>query len=84
VDEHDPLGGALITNYGLRLHGRFFFSEIRMKTARKESQSLLNMFKPGLAKSVPFFFQLFIAPESAQLADVIAATFCNVLLAGSL
>jgi hypothetical protein len=68
VDEHDPLGGAPITNYGLGLHGRMFFLELRIKTARKESQSLLNMFKSGLAKNLSLLFQLFTAPESAQIA----------------
>ncbi len=59
VDEDDPLGGALITNYGLSLHGRLSFLEIRINTARKESQSLLNMFKSGLAKFVPFLSTLY-------------------------
>jgi hypothetical protein len=60
VDEHDPLGGALITNYGLRLHGRLFFLGTTNKNSKEREPKFAQHVQVwACEKSVPFVSTLY-------------------------
>jgi hypothetical protein len=60
----------------------FYFSKNTNKNSKERKPNFAQHVQVWACEICPFFFRLFLAPESAQLADIVAATFCNVLLAG--